>query len=245
MKISVVIPALNEEAAIGAVLDQIPVTELNALGYEVEKLVADNGSTDNTVAIAKARGAVVVHQSLRGYGNAYQAGFAAVTGDIIATGDADMTYPFDKLPELITTLERENIDFMTTDRLTTLDREAMSYTHMFGNWVLSLVTRTLFSWPFKDSQSGMWIFRQSIWPTLDATEPGMPFSQEIKVEAYLKGHRCTEVPITYRARVGEVKLAAFRDGVRNITHLFRKYLKTIRDDTVLISRIVTESRKVY
>ena len=245
MKITIVIPALNEEKAIGAVLDQIPVSELNARGYEVEKLVVDNGSTDNTVSIAKKHGAVVVNEQERGYGNAYKTGFARASGDIVVTGDADMTYPFDELPELMKTFEQEQIDFMTTDRLTTLGNNVMTKTHVFGNWVLSTITRILFNWPFKDSQSGMWVFKRSIWPTLDVPSTGMPFSQEIKIEAYIKGHRCTEVPVTYRARVGEVKLSTFKDGFFNTLHLFTKYMKTLKGDTVLIKRIITESRRVY
>ncbi len=245
MKITIVIPALNEEKAIADVLNQVPVDDLNEMGYEVEKIVVDNGSTDNTVSIAKENGAFVVYQPERGYGNAYKEGFLHASGDIIVTGDADMTYPFDELPKLMEIFERENIDFMTTDRLTTLESGVMTKTHVFGNWGLTLVTKILFNWPFKDSQSGMWIFKRSIWQSLDVTSNGMQFSQEIKIEAFIKGYRCTEVPVTYRARVGDVKLSTFKDGIINISHLFLKYFKTLRNNTSLIKRVITEARKVY
>ncbi len=245
MKISIVIPALNEERAIKAVLDQIPVSALNDSGYEVEKLVVDNGSTDNTVAIAKKSGAIVVHESRRGYGNAYKAGFEKADGDIIVTGDADMTYPFDALPRLLSIFEKDNIDFMTTNRLATLKPGVMTKTHIFGNWVLSMVTRVLFKWPFRDSQSGMWIFKRSLWQDMNLVSFGMPFSQEIKIEAFISGCRCTEVPIDYRARIGEVKLSTYGDGLRNITHLFTKYFKTLHRETVQMHRIITESKKAF
>src|SRR5665213_601864 len=99
--LSVVIPALNEEIAIGRVIKDIPIEILNKMGYNVEILVIDNGSKDKTPFIAREHGAKVIIQPIRGYGNAYKAGFANATGDIIATGDADLTYPFSILPAAI------------------------------------------------------------------------------------------------------------------------------------------------
>lgn len=224
MKLSVVIPALNEEQGIAAVIKQIPVEKLKSLGYQTEILVVDNASTDKTAEIASANGARVVFQPMRGYGNAYKAGFANATGDIIATGDADMTYPFDSLPELLTEMRRRNADFVTTDRLTTLNPEAMTFSHVFGNWLLSITTRILFGWPYRDSQSGMWIFKKEVWQDINVDSAGMPFSQELKIEAYIKGFVCAELPIEYRPRVGDVKLNTVRDGIRNMTQLFLKRL---------------------
>lgn len=222
IKLSVVIPALNEEQGVGAVIKQVPVDALNALGYEVEILVVDNGSTDKTVEIARSHGARVIVQPARGYGNAYKLGFANATGDIIATSDADMTYPLDALPALLTKIHHEEIDFLNTDRLSTLDPRAMTRSHVFGNQVLSIITRLLFKWPFRDSQSGMWVFRRDIWQYLDVRSGGMPFSQELKLEAFVKGFKCIEAQIEYRPRIGEVKLNTLKDGVRNISQLFWK-----------------------
>jgi glycosyltransferase involved in cell wall biosynthesis len=221
-KISVIIPAYNEEEGIGHAIKLIPVTELAQKGYETEVIVVDNASSDRTGDIARAQGARVILQPIRGYGSAYQAGFAHATGDIIVTGDADVTYPFDAIPALIETLETNQLDFLNTDRLSFLEGDGMRANRVFGNWVLSLVTKVLFGWPFVDSQSGMWVFRRSILNSLVVTSRGMPFSQEIKVEAYTRGFRCGEVPIQYRQRVGEVKLNPVRDGIRNILHLFVK-----------------------
>lgn len=103
-RLSVVIPALNEAPNLPTVMANIPVAELAAAGWETEVIVVDNASTDDTAEVAKSLGARVVLQPQRGYGNAYQQGFDAATGDVIATGDADCTYPFDALPELLETL---------------------------------------------------------------------------------------------------------------------------------------------
>lgn len=232
MKLSFVIPALNEEKGIASVIKQVPVKKLESIGYEVEIVVVDNASTDKTSEIAKANGAIVVYQPQRGYGNAYKAGFKNATGDIIITGDADMTYPFDHAPELLEKFNKNNIDFMTTDRLTNLNPEAMTFSHVFGNWLLSLVTKVLFAWPYKDSQSGMWIFKRSIWNYLNVESAGMPFSQELKIEAYYKGFTCSEEQIEYRPRVGEVKLNTVKDGLFNITQLFKKRLTIVKNKNV-------------
>lgn len=234
MKLSVVIPALNEEKGIGAVIKQIPTAKLNELGYEVEVIVVDNNCTDRTAEIAESLGARVVKQPIRGYGSAYKMGFDMATGDIIATGDADMTYPFDMLPELLATLRENNLDFLNTDRLTNLNREAMTFSHVFGNWLLTTTTKILFNWPFRDSQSGMWIFKREIWNHLNVLSPNMPFSQELKVEAYAKGFKCSEAQIEYRPRIGDVKLSTFKDGIRNMLQLFKKRLVLEKRKTNLV-----------
>ena len=160
-----------------------------------------------------------VETLIRGYGNAYRAGFANATGDVIATGDADLTYPFDHLPQLLDLLIAEELDFLTTDRLRHADPEAMKPSHLLGNRVLSQTSRALFGFPFRDSQSGMWIFWRRILDSLDMRSGGMSFSQEIKHEAAARGFRCGEVPIDYRPRGGEAKLRTIRDGARNTFHL--------------------------
>jgi glycosyltransferase involved in cell wall biosynthesis len=240
MRISIVIPALNEEAGIGAVLDQIPVKALNRAGYEVEKVVVDNASTDRTGEIARKHGAKVVYQPKRGYGNAYKAGFENASGDIIITGDADMTYPFDTVPAILDKMQQENLDFVTTNRLIAANKESLKGSHRFGNWLLSMVARVLYGWSFKDSQSGMWIFKREIWQQLDVRHGGMPFSQEIKIEAFMKGFRCAEAPIEYRKRVGEVKLSV-HDAWRTMKELFLKRLAVRRAPLVPEGRWAEEA----
>jgi glycosyltransferase involved in cell wall biosynthesis len=220
--ISIVIPALNEEKGIDLVLQELPLQALGDVGYETEVLVVDNGSTDRTAQIAREHGATVIVQPIRGYSNAYKAGFAKASGDIIATGDADFTYPFTILPEALAHMEEHQLDFINTDRLTHLQKEAMSCSHRIGNAFLTAMLRLLFGWPFHDSQSGMWIFRRAIWHKLHVTASGMPFSQEFKLEAYLRGFQCAEIPIVYRARAGKEKLHTIQDGIGNTLHLIQK-----------------------
>jgi len=224
MKLSIIIPALNEEAGIQKTIKQIPVSKFKRMGYSVEIIVVDNGSTDNTARVSREAGAKVVSQPIRGYGNAYKKGFAHAKGDIIATGDADMTYPFDALPDILGIMKQGEFDFISTDRLSQLDPKAMTFSHIWGNRLLTVMTKVLFGVPFRDSQSGMWIFKRSILTKINAHSGGMPFSQELKIEAYIKGFKCTEVPIEYRVRVGEVKLNTIKDGWGNILQLLKKRL---------------------
>jgi glycosyltransferase involved in cell wall biosynthesis len=223
--LSIVIPALNEAGNIKPVIDLIPVERLARLGWATEVIVVDNGSTDGTGQVARELGARVVLQAERGYGNAYRAGFEAATGDVIATGDADCTYPFDALPDLLRVLDERDVEFLTTDRLHPVNRASMKGSHFIGNHVLSFVSRFLFGHGFRDSQSGMWVFRRHVWHGLDVRSTGMAFSQEIKNDAALAGYRVLEVPIEYRMRRGEVKLNALLDGWSNLLALFSHRLR--------------------
>ncbi|MEJ2740150.1 MAG: glycosyltransferase family 2 protein, partial [Dehalococcoidia bacterium] len=116
-KISVVIPALNEETAIEQTIKGVPESELNKMGYDVEILIVDNGSTDRTAEISINAGARVIYEPRRGYGRAYRTGFEHATGDIIATADADLTYPVEDIPQFVKILNDEELDFITTNRL--------------------------------------------------------------------------------------------------------------------------------
>lgn len=204
-------------------LETIPVDELEAEDYTVEVLIVDGDSDDRTREIARDWGAEVIVEERPGYGRAYKTGFANVEADVIVTGDADATYPFEITPELLNRLETEELDFITTNRMAEMEDGAMGPKHRLGNWVLSTSCRLLFGTPFEDSQSGMWVFRREILDDIDITDDGMPMSEEIKIEAFQHPDvAAVEVPVPYRTRIGEVKLESWNDGVRNLTFLFKK-----------------------
>lgn len=223
--LSVVIPALNEARNVRPVIDSVPIDKLRDAGWETEIILVDNASTDSTADLARAAGANVVHQPIRGYGNAYKAGFEAARGDVIVTADADRTYPLDHTPSLLEAFWGSGTEFLTTNRLVPANRKSMKISHSVGNHVLSGLSRMLFGHEIRDSQSGMWMFRRYVWDGIDVLSGGMAFSQEIKNEACRAGFRTAEVPIEYRPRGGEVKLNAVRDGARNAAQLFRHRLR--------------------
>ncbi len=228
--LSIVIPALNEAANLPRVIASIPMETLAQDGWETEVLIVDNGSTDGTGEVARELGAKVVVAESRGYGNAYMAGFAAATGELIATGDADCTYPFDALPTLLSSLVEMRVEFLTTNRLLRTNRHAIKRSHLLANHVLSAVSRALFQNGIHDSQSGMWVFRKYILAKLSVSSPGMAFSQEIKNAATSAGFRYLEVPIEYRRRGGDQKLEAVRDGLANVWQLVRHRVWLSRAD---------------
>jgi hypothetical protein len=215
-KVTVVIPTLNEEESIGEVLDAIPRDVVD------EILIVDGNSTDRTVAIAHEKGARTIIELRRGYGRAYKTGFANAEGDIIVTMDGDGTYPAEAIGDLVRMLEEEGLDFISCERMTRMKPGAMSWSHKFGNWVLTKTLNLLFRMNLKDSQTGMWVFRKKILEKMRLTSDGMPLSEEIKIEAWTRGFKCKEVPIEYRPRKGEVKLNTWGDGLRNLRFLFAK-----------------------
>lgn len=228
MKVSIVIPTLNEEEGIGATLDDLDRDAFEARGWDLEIVVVDGESTDRTVAEAKARGARVINEPRKGYGRAYKTGFDAATGDVIVTGDADGTYPFDDAHQFIDRLLDEGLDFITCDRYADLRPGAMSRKHKLGNWVLSTSLRVLFWIGVHDSQSGMWIIRRNALEAIPyhGLSDGMPFSQEIKIEAMKRRRiKAAELPGRLHPRIGEAKIATWGDGFGNLGALFRRRLR--------------------
>jgi len=218
-KLSIIIPTMNEEGSIGLVIDDIKGSLPSTIDYEI--LVVDTNSKDRTREIATSKGARVIEEPGRGYGRAYKTGFENAKGEVIATLDADRTYPAGRIAEIAGMLEAENLDFITTNRFAEMQPGAMNFTHKFGNWILAISARLLFRVKLRDSQSGMWIFRRSALPKLDISSDGMAMSEEIKIEAFKK-LRVKEVPIKYSPRIGEVKLNTWRDGKDNLKFLFKK-----------------------
>jgi dolichol-phosphate hexosyltransferase len=216
LRVTVVIPCLNEEEGIQKVLSEVPA-------FVDEIIVVDNGSTDATASIARQMGAHVITELHRGYGRAYKSGFLKATGDIIVTLDGDHSYPVDALSYLIEAFMHCRVGFLSASRLPVLSDSAMSTKHKIGNRILSFVMSVLFLRWIHDSQSGMWIFRRDVLDKMDLTSDGMAFSEEIKIEAITNreiGFR--EIFISYSQRLGEIKLMPWRDGFHNLVFLFRK-----------------------
>ena len=226
LKVSIVIPAINEERGIGKTIDAINKEYFHSHQWDIEILIIDGDSKDKTREIATQKGAKVILEKRKGYGRAYKTGLAQATGDIIVTGDADATYPFDTIHTYIQQLVDQNLDFMTTDRFASLKHGSMSLQHRFGNLTLAWTLRVLFLVNIRDSQSGMWIFKRSALKKIQPLEQfnnGMPFSEEIKIEMFTtRGIKTKEIPSTLYAREGQVKLESFKDGLKNLRFLFKK-----------------------
>ena len=226
LKVTIVIPTLNEERGIGKTLDAVNSEYFRDSKWDLEFIIVDGDSKDKTREIATKKRSQVILEKRKGYGRAYKTGFSQSTGDIIVTGDADATYPFNLIHEYIQMLVDQHLDFITTDRFAALKHGSMSLKHRFGNLTLAWTLRILFLVNIRDSQSGMWIIRRDalskIQP-LEAFNNGMPFSEEIKIQMFTnKNIKAKEIPSTLSAREGQVKLESFKDGIKNLRFLFKK-----------------------
>jgi glycosyltransferase involved in cell wall biosynthesis len=215
LKLSVVIPCYNEEDGVREVIGRMP-PQID------EVVVVDNNCTDRTAEVARSLGAKVVAERTPGYGAAYKAGLAAASGDVVITLDGDGTYPPEEIPRLVDELADRGWDFLSASRFPLADSRAMQFTNRLGNAVLTVAAAVLFFKPIRDSQSGMWVFRRTLLSRMRLTSDGMAFSEEIKLEALLRGFKFGESHIPYGVRVGEVKLQKWRDGWHNLAFLVRK-----------------------
>jgi glycosyltransferase involved in cell wall biosynthesis len=215
VQVSVVIPCLNEEGAVGAVVDQA-WAGIRSSGRNGEVIVVDNNSSDRSAEVASAHGATVVPEQRPGYGSAYLAGLAAAHGDYIVMGDADETYPIAELGSFVDRLEQGD-DLVLGSRFKgKIHGDAMPWLNRrVGNPILTGLLNLFFSVKVSDAHCGMRAVRRDALPALDLHSTGMEFASEMVFKAYRRGLRVSEIPIDYFPRVGESKLNRFGDAWRH------------------------------
>ncbi len=220
--IAIVIPTLNEEEAIGRVMDEIKEAMRQ---YKYQVIVVDGHSTDNTVKIAKERGAVVLYQVRKGYGDALQLGFKyayrKLKTPITVMMDADGTYDPKDIPKLIKPIIEGKADLTIGNRFKNMEKGAMTLTNKVGNKILSWMARKILKISIKDTQSGFRAFRTSTLKLLNLKTKGMPFATEMLAEATQAAVRILEVPISYRRRIGKRKLNPLKDGLMILSVILR------------------------
>jgi glycosyltransferase involved in cell wall biosynthesis len=218
VKVSVVIPCLNEEASIARCVGNAR-RALEGQGWRGEVVVADNGSDDGSAELARDAGALVVHEPRRGYGSAYLAGFAAAQGEYIVMADADLTYDFADIPRFVGKLD-EGADLVMGDRMGNIQPGAMPWLHRYvGNPILTGILNLFFRTGVRDAHCGMRAVRRSALPQLDLRTTGMEFASEMVIRAGKERLAIEEIPIHYHPREGESKLSSFRDGWRHLRFL--------------------------
>lgn len=216
--VTAVMPCLNEERTVGLCVEKA-VACFARLGIQGEVLVADNGSSDRSVAIAQAAGARVVHVSKRGYGAAIAAGVRAAQGHIIIMGDSDDSYDWSQLDQFILAIEAGSDLVMGNRFRGGIEPGAMPPLHRYlGNPVLSFISRLAFRVPVGDFHCGMRAFTRTAFERMELSLPGMEFATEMVASAARHGLRITEVPIKlYPDKRGRPPhLRSFRDGWRHL-----------------------------
>jgi hypothetical protein len=215
-------PCLNEAETLATCIEKAR-EGLRAAGTTGEILVADNGSTDGSDAIAKDLGARVVPVAERGYGAALMGGIAAAKGRFVVMGDADDSYDFREIPRLIGKLSEGN-DLVLGCRLPSgggrVMAGAMPVLHRWwGNPMFSWMARLWFGAPIHDIHCGLRAFRRELPQSLDLRCTGMEFASEMVIKATLSGARIAEAPVTLHPdgrSAHAPHLRTFRDGWRHL-----------------------------
>jgi glycosyltransferase involved in cell wall biosynthesis len=220
---SVVIPCLNEADTLEVCLGKIRrAFEENKINGEI--IVADNGSTDESVAIAERFGGVrVVHVAEKGYGSALMGGIAAARGKYVLMGDADDSYDFAEIPKYLAKL-KEGYDLVMGCRLPKgggrVMPQAMPFLHRWwGNPMFSFMARLWFKSPLHDVHCGMRAFSKKFYKEIDQRCSGMEFATEMTIKASLYGYKIAEIPITLHKdgrQSHAPHLKTFRDGWRHL-----------------------------
>ncbi|SRR6056297_1309142 len=221
-ELTVVMPCLNEADTVGICVDKA-VRAMDQAGIVGEVVLADNGSTDASKAIAVDAGARTIDVTTRGYGAALMAGIESARGKFVIMGDADDSYDFLEIPKFVDQL-RQGFDLVQGCRLPrgggTVLPGAMPFLHRyFGNPVLSWLVRRMFGIPIHDVYCGMRGFTKDLYRRLDLRSPGMEFATEMIIKSGIREASMSQVPITLhpdgRKQHGP-HLRTFRDGWRTL-----------------------------
>ena len=218
MQLTILMPCLNEAETLSLCINKANAW-ISHSGMETEILIADNGSTDGSQAIAESLGARVVSVQQRGYGSALFHGGMAAEGAWVIMADSDDSYDFSNLDPFIEKL-REGFDLVMGNRfLGGIAPGAMPWKNRYlGNPILTWVGRLLFKCPAKDFHCGLRGFRKDAFVKMDLRTTGMEFASEMVIKANLFGMRIAEVPTTLSkdGRSRPPHLRPWRDGWRHL-----------------------------
>jgi len=195
--VSVVIPALNEEASIGSVVRSMPWGDI------AECIVVDNGSTDGTAEKARAAGAKVVNAP-RGYGAACAAGAKAAmnTSDVLVVLDGDGSDDVSAMPRLVGPIERGEADFVIGSRMRgTAEPGSLNGAQIFAAKMIGALVKMMYGFHYTDMGPFRAIRRECLEP-MWMREMTYGWNLEMQIKALKMGLRVVEIPVDYRCRIG-------------------------------------------
>jgi len=220
--VTIVLPAKNEEAAIGRTLRALPVGTLRALGLDMEVIVLDGHSKDATARIARQWGATVILDRVPGKGSALRAAIGAFNGDYIVMLDADGTYAPDAIPRVLGPLLRGEADVVLGHRRRLPG--SMTSLHFVGNKALSLFATFLYGQTCHDVCTGMWAFRREALRAMPLQSERFGLEAELFSLTSRLHLRLVHVRCDYLPRIGANKLSFGHDGLRIVRRLMRSRL---------------------
>jgi len=209
--IDVIIPAFNEQDAIGNVIDDIPKDWVRDI------IVADNNSKDDTSAVAKSHGATIVFQANSGYGNACLKALEYVAQkeikpDIIVFLDGDYADFPEEIPQLVAPILKEQMDMVIGSRaIGDLEKGAMTPQQIFGNWLATTLIKYIYKYQFTDLGPFRAIKYDSLL-ALKMIDQNYGWTVEMQVKAAQQKMKCTEIPVKYRVRIGQSKVSGTVKG---------------------------------
>lgn len=209
--ITIVIPTLNEEEAIGKVLN-----ELQSLGFK-NIVVVDGYSTDRTLEIAKQFGVKTISQHGKGKTGALKTAIEHIETPYLLVMDGDYTYDASCINRFIQHLD--GYDEIIGARIAD-DTNPMSFLHRYGNKIITKLFNNLMGTSLSDLCSGMYVVRTKALQSIDLSTTGFDVEAEIAAQIASLG-RITEVPINYRSRLGKQKLSTWRHGYKIVKSIFR------------------------
>lgn len=218
LELSVVMPCLNEARTVGACVQEAREAMARA-GITGEIVIADNGSTDGSQAIAEKQGARVVPITEKGYGHALRGGIAAARGRFIIMGDADQSYDFSHLPRFVEKLRTGDDLVMGNRFLGGIQPGAMPWKNRhIGNPVLTFIGQLFFHTHIRDFHCGLRGFSAAAYRQMKLRTTGMEFASEMVIKAVILGLRVSEVPTVLRrdGRDRPPHLRPWRDGWRHL-----------------------------
>ena len=215
--LSVIIPAYNEEDGIADIIERVLTirSALRASGVDLELIVVDDGSRDQTAAITATYPEVrlVQHPTNYGYGAALKTGFARARGEWLGFLDADGTYPPEYFPALVDASQEQDADLVIGSRMAGSESE-MPVSRRIGNLFFANLVSLIGNHHISDSASGMRIIRRTVLPRLYPLPDGLNFTPVMSTRAIHEELKMVEVPIPYAERVGRSKLTIVGDGTR-------------------------------
>ncbi len=226
LDLSVVMPCLNEQNAVAACIKDAK-RFIAANGLNAEIIVVDNGSTDNSAKRAKACGAVVIYEPVKGYGRALRTGIENSRGEVIIFGDCDTTYDFLRLEKFYYPLKNGSADVIIGNRISGgIEKGAMPFSHKAGVAFLSFCGRIRFHTDIKDFHCGIRSLTRDAAQKLSLHTNGMEFATEFIAQSVKAGLRIAQTPATLRKASCKrrSKLNAITDGLRHLG-----YIITYRD----------------
>ncbi len=216
-EISIILPCLNEEQAIGRCLKKIKQI-INQNNINSEIIVVDNNSTDNSKQIAINNEVIVLNEIKKGYGNAYKKGLKYAKGENIIMVDCDCSYDYTDIPKFTNNLKK--YDFVLGNRFSNMDKNAMPLLNKLGNSIIRFLLK-INGFKAKEVCTGFVGIKKQKIPKLKCE--GMEFSSEFLINT--KNLNMIEIPIKFHKRIGKPKLKRFKDGFRHLKFLLSAKLR--------------------